>query len=76
MRTRTRRRPNLLTLQPGRGIQRKVVAVKKFNSKYLAQFTKGEMATRYSHEIAKDELKSVESNAAQKKTPCDCYKEG
>ena len=76
MRIRTRRLPNLLKLQPEQRIQRKVLAVKKFNSKYLARFTKGEMAMRDSHEIANDELKSVQRNAAQKKNPCNDCKEG
>lgn len=67
-------------IDQGRVIQRRVLAAKKVNSKYLARFIKDAIATAHFREIVEDELKSVERNALEKaareKLPASVAKKG
>ena len=47
-------------------LQRRILAGKKVNSKYLSRFIKGSIASAHSQQIVEDELKSVQRHATAK----------
>ena len=50
----------------GMVLQRRILAGKKVDPKYLSRFIKGSMASAHSRQIMEDELKSVQRQATAK----------
>ena len=50
----------------GKVLQRRILAGKKVNPKYLSRFIKGSIASAHSRQIVEDELKSVQRHASAK----------